>query len=259
MKRMKFWKGPVSLAAAMLLLASPGFGGMAELGQSAGDTAGGGGRIRVTMNPTATFDTNSGDTVSDILTQLADDINTKPQFADFDATYDSAIEIEILKNGSIELDDLDLESSDSNLKKGRVSKSGTFGFIYASSQPTGAGTVTVQVNLLPPIVLPVSASTTPLGILEQLKPLLAGQGLDVVFKPSQGFLEIDAGSTISWDSDLGAGITSFHIGVGNTRRSTAGMGSGIPTLSEWGILILVSLLLGSALWVLRRRAGARVS
>jgi hypothetical protein len=46
--------------------------------------------------------------------------------------------------------------------------------------------------------------------------------------------------------DLGFAMSNFDIAACSSAS--------IPTLSEWGVIILLTLLVGSALWLMRRRA-----
>ena len=56
------------------------------------------------------------------------------------------------------------------------------------------------------------------------------------------------GDNGTWNDLLGGSEKNDFYGIIERRQATS-----IPTLSEWGMIILVVLLSGSAIWFVRRR------
>lgn len=56
------------------------------------------------------------------------------------------------------------------------------------------------------------------------------------------------------DSTAYAEVTLAGVAInGVTYAQVMGVSTGVPTLSEWGFLLLVALMLGSGVWMLRHR------
>jgi hypothetical protein len=230
---------------------TPGLGGMAELGlkrtlalEAGSDPADGGGRVAIHVEgrPPFTHPTNPGDTVDLILQSLADQINlvgglqaTGP--AD---TGGAPGEITILKLNGGEVSQLGIVNDDTG-----------FGFVSASRKNTGplrVGTVIEEPS-------GVRTDTDPAQVIIEVDGVVvfqeftAGHTAASLNAAIESAMQGQRGVEVSWEDD-DTGIKSIG--------AYAVPGKAIPTVSGWGIALLVLALTTTALILLRRRSLSRV-
>jgi hypothetical protein len=120
------------------------------------------------------------------------------------------------------------------------------------SRPAGGpGTVTLYVN---GVVDPLSISTTvPLGSVTNTSPLLIGQR-NAAFLQTDAFSgDIDEVELFNRDLPKSE-ISAIYKAASDGKCKTIGsLQSGIPTVSEWGMIVLVTLLLLTGGFLIRRR------
>jgi len=254
----------VALTASLLLAVTAAGAGMAELGrqknltppmgpESSGDPAAGNGQVFLTVgNETFVHNPGAGETVGSILAVLATKINTQsPQH--FAASVAGAVITVTRFPSGGDVSQFGMVSLDSGFGFAEAIHSGGALFLLAVCEtPAGNGTVEISRNGSP-IASVSTAGLSGDALNNAIAAALGGkvEGTCSAFLTDSNRRRIVVpGNTtrLSWE-DNDTGITD--IGVLNNLG-----GGAIPTLSEWGIIVMMTALAGLALLHLRRRRGA---
>ncbi|MCZ6779978.1 MAG: IPTL-CTERM sorting domain-containing protein [Acidobacteria bacterium] len=243
---------PILVVLLALFGVLPAWAGMAELGHSGGETAKGKGKVTLKVNPNFNQDYDENDvnidTVTEILALLADQINSHPSQG-FRATHTADTNVIEVMKGNQDPDDLEFTNEGSfaeavgndgfdRLKV--VIQSGNGG-IFLPDQSLGSGTVTITANAISVPISTVGKSAAQL--LDAFAAAFDTNGFAVSVDGSE--LTIFGANSLTWEH-TGTDIKDFGVLISFP-------GSTIPTLSQWGMILLVLLILASALWSLQRR------
>jgi hypothetical protein len=232
----------------LLWAVTPGLGGMAELGrkrtlalwptpEASGDPAAGDGQvvIRVDGRPPFSHGTVLGETVDDIMLDLAGQISTAGGLQ----ASAAGGEITILKNNGSEVNQLGIENSDSG-----------FGFVLASRKNVGP----LRVGTLTEDPSGVRSDESPAQVVIHIDGALvfqeftAGHTKETLNAAILAAMAGQKGQEVIWEDD-DTGIVSI--------AAYAIPGQGIPTVSGWGVALLGLLLTATALTLMRRRGLSR--
>jgi len=249
-------------AIATLLLAVTAAGaGMAELGQkknltapapgpeAAGDTAAGNGVVELIVeNRCFTRTLAAGETVTTILTSLAATINSEsPQ--NYLASVAGAVITVVRNPGGGEVSRFGLVSTDSGFGFVEATHTASLALLAVCEAPAGNGTVQVirnGVTLATLSTAGLSAEQVNQGVRSLVGGTLVGTCSAALDSPERRRIVLPGiSTTLSWE-DNDTGITD--IGVRNGQAN-----EGIPTLSGWGLILMMAALAAAALLYLRRR------
>lgn len=248
--------------ATLLLTVNAAGAGMAELGrkknladpspspEASGDTAAGNGWIDLIVgNETFTRTPGLGETVSTVLATLATQINGQsPQR--YSASVSGAVITVVRYPSGTDVSQFGMVNSDSGFGFVEASHSSGALFLLAVCEtPAGNGTVQVIRNgstVATVSTAGLSAEQVNEAVRSQVGGTLVGTCSASLDSPQRRRIVVSGTSTtLSWE-DNDTGITD--IGVRNNQG-----GGSIPTLSEWGLILMMAALAGAALLYLRRR------
>jgi hypothetical protein len=236
---------------------------MAELGrkktlmlaaapESDTDTAAGGKWVALIVeNTTFTHPTVAGQTVSTILTSLAATINGQsPQR--YSASVAGAVITVQRVSGGGDVSRFGMVNSDSGFGFVEATHSAGSLFLLAVCEtPAGDGTVQVVRNGIPLTPVGTAGKTAQQvndAVASQLGGSVTGSCSESLTSEKRRRIVAPGNTTtLSWE-DNDTGIT--EIGV----RNNLGAGN-IPTLSEWGVILMMAALAAAALLYLRRRSA----
>jgi hypothetical protein len=254
----------VGVIASLALAVTAAGAGMAELGRSknltpapapeaSGDPAAGNGPVALTVgNEVFRHDPANGETVASILAALAVKINTQsPQ--NFSASVAGAVITVVRHPSGTDVSQFGMVSMDSGFGFAEAIHQGGALFVLAACEtPAGNGTVELRRNGSPIASVPtvgLSAEALNSALASAVGGQVQGTCAVSLTDPQRRRILVPGNSTrLSWE-DNDTGITD--IGVLNNPGGIA-----IPTLSEWGLLVMMTALAGLALLRLRRQRGA---
>jgi hypothetical protein len=248
--------------AGLLVLVSPALAGKAETGEPAGSTPmpNTGKEVEISFNPTVRVTAAAGETIQSLFQRLAD----AAQDASVDFVVDANVGatppfgVEILRAGGEELDQLSFRENDPALQVNAVTVNfpGLIAKIRRMRESPQGGQIIVRLN---ETVIPVPTTPSQDGpvVDQELLGAIRNAGFQAFLGPEYLIVERDRNNDQSLTTVAlniqDPGIESSEIGL---ELPGAGSEEAIPTLSEYGMALMMTMLLLAGLAVLRRRGLA---
>jgi len=274
---MSAFRLPQSLAAVFLslLAVTAATGGMAELGRKGTlteatglDQAVGGGIVELTANGHVfTRPTTAGNDVRALLELLEGDVNASGTgLVATHTPFDSVITV--TGAGGAELSQVGFRTTDPGfgyVKAGRVSadRHGSLRAVTEAAKGLDAGSLPSRIRIvvsdtsIHEVEVTLSPGETPASINSRIVTTLCAAGVPAALSGGEIVFTSGPPTAISrgvlWeDNDRRDAIPPGIVSIGTTSGAPAV--EGIPTLSDLGLIALVTLLAAAAVWRLRATA-----
>lgn len=230
-------------------------------------TATGNSRIDTTLNPHFTEALSPGEALTSARTNLVGSINADPRYTATsftDVNDPSAVGYQVLPETGGELEHLSQCENDSNVdnagvtfpngkdaavlnKVAQINANGNF-ILTVETMRSGTFSQTYNTTLAP--------NNTAAGLNASITADLTAAGFSVLSSTDNLSFVIRKGNDQIRSlrvSSTDTGVVIFCIDL-----TTNALLGGIPTVSQWGMLILMILMTGTAVWMMRRRATVQI-